>query len=80
MRKTIKPALQVATISIGTLTVTEQRLILAFRKIDDDAQSFTLNCTESFAEDPKFQRMTMKPALRLVHGKGEAMRAKGVSL
>jgi hypothetical protein len=68
MKKSTKPLLHVAAISSGALTAAEQRLIRAFRKIDDSAQKFTLDNTDGLAEDPKFQRRTMKPALRLVAG------------
>lgn len=68
MKKTAKPALQVAAISSGSLTPVEMRLICAYRKFDDDRQEFWLLGMETCAKDPGCGLRAIKPELRLVSG------------
>jgi len=66
MKKAPKPAPQVTIVSSGTLAPAEQRMIRAFRQLNDEAQDFQLDVIEALSIDPQFQRSQLKPALRLI--------------
>jgi hypothetical protein len=82
MAKTTKPKPPPRTIKIGllkterialpensaNLTPAEMRLIRAYRKLNDDVQSFMVACAERHATNPKLLRRSPTPALRLVTG------------